>query len=588
MKAPPLGGLTDLVVVRDESAGQWLRFRKPKTVIAAYRRSEVIARLEEVEQRVEREGCWAAGYIAYEAAPAFDSALKVRKQRSSLPLVWFGLFDRPETLSLPDAGMEGVGDAPKWTPSVTPAAYARAIRRIKSFIRRGETYQVNFTFRLRARLSEDPWRFFCQVTDAHRPPFGAFVSAGPWAICSFSPELFFALDGSQAVCRPMKGTAERGLSWEDDQRQTQALHDSPKNRAENIMIVDMVRNDLGRIARTGSVKVSDLFAVERHPTLLQMTSTVRARTGASWTRILKALFPAASITGAPKASTMRIIAGLETTPRQIYTGCIGFLGPGRRAQFNVAIRTVLIDRATGRGEYGVGGGITWDSDTSSELEEAFTKARVLLEPRPRFKLIETLLWTRTGGFQFRELHLERLKRSAEYFSFRFSRAAVVRHLKAAVSGFPFGPRKVRLLLDRDGVVTSASAPFREVEYTRPWRIGLARSPVNSSDVFLYHKTTHRKVYEEALASRPECDDVMLWNEKGELTESCIANLVLEIKGRRYTPPVRCGLLPGTCRAWLLREGLVTERVLTLRDLRKADQVFLANSVRGLHTVLVTH
>jgi para-aminobenzoate synthetase / 4-amino-4-deoxychorismate lyase len=581
VKVPKVSRPSGPVLIHDASSGQWLLFRKPKALIAATRLSEVVPTLEAVERWVNERGCWAAGYVAYEAAPAFDPALVALRQRRSFPLAWFGIYDRPEAVVLPDNAVVKSSDSLNWKPSVTPLAYTGAIRQIKNRIRRGETYQVNFTFRLRGRIRRNPWDFFRELASSHSPPYGAFLSTGPWAICSFSPELFFSLDGTELVCRPMKGTASRGLTWDQDQRQAGQLQACPKNRAENVMIVDMVRNDLGRIARTGSVAVSDLFTIEKYPTLLQMTSTVRARTNASWSGIVRALFPAASITGAPKARTTRIIASLEHSPRDIYTGCIGFLAPGRRAQFNVAIRTVLVEQATGRAEYGVGGGITWDSAPAAELEEAFTKARLLLEPWPHFKLLETLLWTRPAGFHLLALHLERLARSANYFSFNFSRRAALQALRQAVRRAPRETAKVRLLLERDGVTTCTAAPLGPASPAKPRRLRLAESPVNSSDPFLYHKTTHRRVYEQALASAPGYDEVILWNEKGELTEGCTANLVLEMGGRRYTPPVECGLLAGTCRAWMLQKGELTERVLTVRDLGKANRIYLINSVRGV-------
>jgi para-aminobenzoate synthetase / 4-amino-4-deoxychorismate lyase len=545
---------------------------------------EVLGQLGAVERLVNEERRWAAGFMTYEAAPAFDPALKVRAG-GTLPLVWFGIFDAPQVIALPRLEDAGPAPTPRWAPSVASAAYKTAIRRIKHCIRRGETYQVNYTFRLRARIQQTPWKFFLPRAAAHAPPYGAFVAAGEWALCSFSPELFFSLEGADLVCRPMKGTASRGLTWEEDQLQAERLHQCPKNRAENIMIVDMVRNDLGKIATTGSVEVNDLFAVEKHPTLWQMTSTVQAKTRASWVEILRALFPPASITGAPKARTMRIISDLESAPRGVYTGCIGFLGPGRRARFSVAIRTAQVQRG-GRAAYGVGGGITWDSLPEAELEEAFTKARVVLEPPRGFQLIETLLWTPAAGYHLLAFHLERLRKSADYFAFPFSERAVLRKLTTVTRSAATGSRRVRLLLNREGAVTCAFSTLDPASRSEVRRAGLAKTPVNRLDPFLYHKTSQRETYDAALASRPGCDDVILWNERGELTESCLGNLVLEFAGKRYTPPVSCGLLAGTYRAWMLREGLVRERVLGFRDLRRAQRVFLVNSVRGLQEVRV--
>jgi para-aminobenzoate synthetase / 4-amino-4-deoxychorismate lyase len=579
-----LANQRNLVIIRDEPARRWLLFRQPKRVIAVHRCHQVLPQLEAIERRVDQENLWAAGFISYEAAPAFDPALRVRRSRG-LPLIWFGLYDAPEVIELPDPGQPTDLESPAWRPSLRAQAYRRLIRQVKQRIQRGETYQVNFTLRLRGRIPLNPWDFFCRLAAAAPPPHAAFVSTDSWAVCSFSPELFFSLDRTTLVCRPMKGTARRGLSWEADELAAQRLAASPKERAENVMIVDMVRNDLGRIATTGTVNVRDLCRVERHPTVLQMTSTVQARSRAPWTRILQALFPPASVTGAPKAQTMRIIAALESTPRRLYTGCIGFLGPGRQARFNVAIRTALI-QAGGKAEYGVGGGITWDSRPEAEWAEAMAKARVLLQPPRHFELIETLRWTAGSGYFLQDLHLRRLQQSAEYFAFAYNEKTVLAQLRAAVRGIRSGARRVRLLLSRDGQVTCQVSSLPPAPPPHPRRLALATAPIDSSDVFLYHKTTQRQVYENALAAAPGCDDVLLWNERGELTESCTANLILELRGERYTPPVTCGLLAGTYRAAMLRDGSVKERVLTRRDLRQAEHVYVANSVRGLQPAML--
>ena len=379
----------------------------------------------------------------------------------------------------------------------------------------------------------------------------------------------------------MKGTAPRGLTWEDDCRQATWLHQSEKNRAENVMIVDMIRNDMGRVARPGSVAVPDLFTVERYPTVWQMTSTVTADTGVAHSRLLQAMVPCASITGAPKRSTMRIIAGLEPAPRRIYTGSIGVMAPGQRLQLNVAIRTVLVDRETGTAEYGVGGGIVWDSTAGEELAETAHKARVLTTRRPPFQLLETVRWEPESGYFLLEDHLQRLQRSADYFSFTVALDQLNAVLARRAATFPATPQRVRLLLSRAGEITVESYPY--IPDHTPRRVYLAPRPVNRDDPFLYHKTTHRAVYEHALAACPGCDDVLLWNEDGELTESSRANLVLELDGERVTPPLSSGLLPGIYRGWLLRERRVREQVVRLADLRRCTHLWLVNALRGEQT-----
>ncbi len=378
----------------------------------------------------------------------------------------------------------------------------------------------------------------------------------------------------------MKGTAARGMTLAEDLRNAACLYDSEKNRAENVMIVDMIRNDLGRIARTGSVKVPRLFDIEKYSTVWQMTSTVEALTKASFPEILRALFPCASITGAPKVKTMEIIAAIETTPRNIYTGAIGFVSPDRRAQFSVAIRTILIDKFASKAEYGVGGGIVWDSTAAEEYEECLNKAKIILDPpSPRpFQLLETLLWTPDEGYFLLTRHLERLRESALYFDYPYDEALIRKTLDEKVEELPSGPYRVRLLLSRNGEVECSSVPLGLPD-DRLLLVRLARQAVYSRDPFLYHKTTQRNLYEKAQASFRDADDVLLYNEAGEVTESCIANVVILRNGRLVTPPVRCGLLNGTYRAELLDRGEITEDTVTLLELKRAEKIFLINSVR---------
>jgi len=325
------------------------------------------------------------------------------------------------------------------------------------------------------------------------------------------------------------------------------------------------------------VSVPSLFDIEQYPTLWQMTSTVRCQTTASITDIFRATFPPASITGAPKRRSMQIIDDVEPTPRKLYTGAIGYLAPGRYAQFNVAIRTILVDQRTNAAEYGVGGGIVWDSKPQSEFEECATKAQVLVRRQPEFSLLETLLWTPLGGLFLLDRHLARLQDSAEYFSRQLDTEAIRGALLAATAPLPSQEHKVRLLVAQDGTPQIEVTPLSPLPM--PWRLRLAKSPVNSQDTFLYHKTTHRDVYEQAKRQREDCNDVLLWNERGEITESCIANVALELGGQLYTPPVNSGLLAGTHRAELLEQGKITEKVLQVEELGDATRVILLNSVR---------
>jgi para-aminobenzoate synthetase/4-amino-4-deoxychorismate lyase len=577
--------LTDsCVLLHDATARQWLLFRQPRQVCVASSPAEVAGVLAAVERAVAA-GFHAAGFLAYEAAPAFDPALAVRPD-TGFPLAWFGLYGAPEVVALPPASVEPAADL-AWQVSVDNTAYRAAIGRIKAHIRAGDTYQVNYTVRLRAPCAGHPWPLFLQMVRAQGDAYGAWINAGPWTICCASPELFFRLDGLDLVTRPMKGTAARGLGSAADARQAAALCASPKERAENLMIVDMARNDLGRIAAVGSVAADPLCAPERYPTVWQLTSTVRGATAASFTEILAALFPAASITGAPKVRTMRIIADLETAPRRIYTGAIGFLAPQRRAQFNVAIRTVLVDRARRTAEYGMGGGIVWDSEAESEWQECLVKARVLTAPAPAFDLLETLAWRPgqpDGGYALLEAHLARLAASAAYFGRQVDIAAVRGELAAQAARWPSAPQRVRLRVPPDGRPIIEAQPLAPLP--SPYRVVWAAHPVNARDPFLYHKTTCRRVYDEARAGALEADDVLLYNAHDELTESCIANVIVAQEDGLVTPPVSCGLLAGTLRESLLAEGRVRERVITRADLRSNPRLYLANAVRGVWEVFL--
>jgi len=336
---------------------------------------------------------------------------------------------------------------------------------------------------------------------------------------------------------------------------------------------------MGRVARYGSVCVPNLFAVERYPTVWQMTSTVKAQTDASVNEIMAALFPCASITGAPKSRTMEIIAELEDTPRRIYTGCVGFIAPNRRAQFNVAIRTVWVDRKTAKAEYGVGGGIVWDSESGAEYEECQTKARVLTEDRPLFSLLETILWTPDAGYFLLDYHVRRLFASALYFDYPADLNEIQAELVALAASLPPEPHRVRLLVDKKGAITTQFFPLANQVPVEPAQIKLSPHPIDSRNPFLYHKTTQRQVYETAQASCPNCDDVLLWNERGEITETCIANLVVELGGRLITPSVKSGLLAGTFRDWLLGRREIEERIITIEEVKQAPKIFLINSVR---------
>jgi len=506
-------------LLHDPVSASWLAFSRPVAILRTHAVGEVQPILRELAQRVDGEGLWAVGFLSYEAAPAFDAALTVHPppQGRALPLLEFALYPPPERLAS-NALASALPTAPfqlgAVQPSVDRAAYLDAIARIHRHIEAGDTYQVNYTLRLEAPFEGDPRGLFREMTGAQDPPYGAYleVAGGEQVLCSASPELFFRLDGGQLTCRPMKGTAGRGRTLAEDEAQSAWLAASAKNRAENVMIVDMVRNDLGRIARPGSVAVPALFQVDRHPSVWQMTSTVtaQARAAVGFPEVLAALFPCASITGAPKARTMEIITALETAPRGIYTGAMGFLAPGGLAQMNVAIRTVAVDRPAGRALYGVGGGIVWDSVAEEEYQECRIKALALPRRDPRsgrsrrpprdFDLLETILWEPDEGFFLLDRHLARLRDSAVYFAFPFHKDRLRQALDGAAARLPATPHRLRLLIDRRGQPRVEAFPLEAATDadTLPVTVHLAAEPVDATDPFLFHKTTHRQIYEEAL------------------------------------------------------------------------------------------
>ncbi len=557
--------------------GRWLALSRPAGTIEARTRGEVLPALAEIEERVERDGVYGAGFISYESAPAFDPALRTRAP-DGFPLLRFGLYRRLEETGPPKAS--GRDDFPAWTPSVGEAAYRRAIAVIREQIARGETYQVNYTYRLTAPFPGDGRGIFARMAGGQGAAAGAFIDAGRYQVCSASPELFFRREGLRIVTRPMKGTERRGRTAGEDSRLAGRLRRSAKNRAENLMIVDLLRNDLGKIAAAGTVETGPLFEIETYPTLFQMTSTVSARTRASLPEILSALFPCGSVTGAPKPSTMGIIADLETTPRRVYTGAIGLVSPGRRALFLVAIRTLLIDRERETAEYGVGGGIVWDSRAGAEYAESRLKARIVTGGREGFSLLETIGWTPGEGYVLLERHLERLEGSARHFGFPFDSARVRRRLRAQAAGLTGAPHKVRLLLGPDGSLLCSARPLPSRPNRKPLRVAFALSPVDSRDPFLRHKSTRREVYENARAGRAGFDEVILFNERGEVTEAAASNIVIRSGGELITPPLSSGLLPGTMRAELLESGEIRERVIRREELAGAEEIYLINSVRG--------
>jgi para-aminobenzoate synthetase / 4-amino-4-deoxychorismate lyase len=561
-------------------------FRDPLRVLVARGVEEVLPALAEIEAAVS-DGMYAAGYIAYEAAPAFEPRMRVRSG-GRMPLLWFGIFAGPEgptsTSTSTSTGSDPQGAG--WRLEVDRGRYDGAVAAVREAIAEGRTYQVNLTARLRGILEGEPLALYESLRRAQGAGYHALLDLGEQIIVSVSPELFFRTAGRRIETRPMKGTRPRGRWPEEDEGLAEALLASEKDRAENLMIVDLLRNDLGRVCETGTVQVPRLYDVERYRTVWQLTSTVegRLRPGVGLTEVLAALFPCGSVTGAPKISTMEIIAGLEASPREVYCGAIGLVRPGGDTVFSVPIRTVWWDRATGAAEYGTGGGIVWDSTADAEYDELLTKAVVVREPWPEFELLETMA-TEHGTVPRLDRHLDRLWRSAAIFGIPCPEPAIRTALEQAATDHGVEPQKLRLTLAADGTFDLTTAPlgFRGDDGPegdgRPVPVSLAARPVHSHDRFLFHKTTHRAVYDERRAEAPDRYDVLLRNERGELTELTRGNLVLELDGRLVTPPVASGLLAGCLRAQLLYAGTIEERVMIVDDLRRASRAWSVSSAR---------
>jgi len=565
--------------------------------IAAIAVEDVVPALTRVEEAAAA-GFWAVGYVAYEAAPAFDSELVVRSRRSGsihtdLPLVWFGLFTSRVLNPGPDTSL-GEYDLTTWRWVDDRASYERAVDTIRDHIAAGDVYQVNFTTRLRATFSGDPVAFYHDLAAAQSGGYGTYLDTGRYRIVSASPELFFdrhPVRGGRdrLVTRPMKGTAGRGRWPTEDIARRLVLETSEKERAENLIIVDLIRNDLGRIADFGTVAVEDLMAVEQYDTVWQMTTTVVGSVdpAAPLVEVLAGLFPSGSVTGAPKVRVMQMIRDLETEPRGVYSGAIGFVAPsgvpGPRTSFSVGIRTVVIDAESGDAEYGIGGGITFDSDPHAEYEEAALKSRILTHGRSDFELVETMRWGPATGWYWLDLHLERLESSAQYFGVPVCREVLIERLDTEVDGG--GESRVRVSVNRLGRVNISVQPHVDEE-RRPVAVAVDTEPVDSSNPFLYHKTTRREVYEERRQRHPEAGDVLLVNERGELTESTIANIAVKLDGQWSTPPVDAGCLPGIYRHVLLEQGDIVERTIRLSDLGSCEGLALLNSVRQWRDAVV--
>lgn len=582
----------------DDENYRSLLFTDPQRELIANTPDEIGDVLDQID-RETKKGRYVAGFLSYECGELFHGLSNRKKSLQAVPLIRMGVFESRTTFdhgrgiftgTVKPANMKseeassGPAEILTGILGIPERGYAAKIERVQDYLMAGHSYQVNFTDRVHGTFRGLPGELYALLIAQQPVSYAAYLDYGDYQVISLSPELFYRTLGERLVMKPMKGTWPRGLTVEGDSLAAEALFNDPKNRAEHTTIVDLLRNDLGKVCRFGSVQVEKFMQVERYRSLFQMTSTITGVRDSrhSSTQIFRALFPSGSITGAPKRRTMEIIQELESDNRGIYTGAIGWFGPNGQACFNVAIRTLLVhgDRYT----LGVGGGITVDSTAAAEYEECKLKASFLQRPAPDFVLIETMRAV-SGRIPLFERHLLRLSGSAKYFQIPLDKEALRREVFEVLREAQEGERRVRLTVDKNGRATIECTSLNPV----PWSGNLIVSSVrtNPSDIFLYHKTSHRQLYENAFADarRRGFDEVLFLNRDGFLTEGSISNIFLQAGDRTLTPPIEHGLLPGVQRAWNLENAPQSrETGIRLTDFQTADRVWVCNALRGNRTV----
>lgn len=577
----------------DRKNNQTLLFRNPARIIVADKLKEVVNAFETAE-RYLKKGYYIAGYLSYEASFVFDDYLhRLTPEKSDTPLIWLGVYKEAERFrshkdylfldeddyAIYDTGLDTSEDE-----------YDKAIHKIRNYIKSGDIYQVNYTCRYNFRFEGNPLNLYKSLRKRQLVSYAAFVKHRDISVISLSPELFFRLSDSRITVKPMKGTIRRGKTLKEDHELSASLKSSEKNRAENLMIVDLLRNDLGKICETGSINVPKLYEIEKYETLYQMTSTIegiiKKETGLY--SLFKNIFPSGSVTGAPKLKAMEIIHELEKSPRGIYTGAIGYIAPHGDAVFNVAIRTIVINK--NKGKMGVGSGIVWDSDSKNEYEECILKTDFLSDKgvhpyaNKDFKLIESILWA-NGKYRFLREHIKRLKDSARYFGFQFDRERIINKILENSNYLNSKNRyKMRVLMNKNGDIEIDNGEIDDKDKHGINYIYISDKRTDSNNVFLYHKTTARDIYDTAYkeAKNKGFYDVIFTNEREEITEGCITNIFIKKDNKLVTPPVSCGLLNGIYRQSVVRRNKnVIEQIIKVEDILNADGIYLCNSVRGM-------
>jgi para-aminobenzoate synthetase / 4-amino-4-deoxychorismate lyase len=564
-------------------------FQNSEDIIVCTDVSQIDESLNRIEKAVS-EGYFAAGFLSYELGYHFlDIPFK---HKSDFPLICFGIFNSVKKLSLPKLlNIMSTQTEPysfnisRGSFSTPQEEYLQNIKTIKTHLENGNTYQVNNTFRYNFNFAGSILKLFLDLHQSQPVPYGSIVDFGKWNILSLSPELFFQLSDNKMLVRPMKGTIARGATPEEDLANRETLAASSKDRAENIMIVDLLRNDLGKISVPGSVKPEGIFTIEEYNTLFQMTSTITSelKKDISWKEIFTGMFPSGSVTGAPKKRTMEIIQQIENDPRDIYTGSIGYITPSKQALFNVSIRTILIDKDSSKGTLGIGSGVVHDSNPEKEYEECLLKGSFLtkFENSSNFSLIETMLWEDGDYFLLKE-HMNRLEKSSKHLGFNFNSKNILKALNDKTDSFDADEKyRVRLLLSRNGEITVQSAPADPLP-EEPVKITISTRKIDRYNSLFQHKTSNRSLYNDEFK---KCKDegyfeVLFSNRAGEITEGAISNVIIKVSDRYYTSPPTCGLLPGVYREYLLKNDSfpLEEKALHLEDLENADEIYITNSV----------
>lgn len=535
-------------------------FLEPIDTITAFNNNELIEAFKKLED-LRNKDLYLLGYIRYEVKDIFLG----KEIQSELPLLYFEVFDKYNEYA-PYKPRKIINIYSE--PEISFKQYSKAIDKIKKHISKGDTYEVNYTYPYRVYTNTDSFSLYNYLLQNQKTEYNTYIANDYEELLSFSPELFFKIKNNKITTKPMKGTAPRGNNSKEDLEQFNFLKNDIKNQAENVMIVDLLRNDLSKIAKTGTVKVDKLFEIESHPTVYQMTSEISAElaNNISLYDIFKAIFPCGSITGAPKISTMEIIEELEYFKRDIYCGAIGYISKDE-CIFSVPIRILQKNKIEDDKfyKYFVGGAIVWDSNTKSEWEETLTKKKIL-DTEFKYNLIETVL-IKDGEIQLYDYHKKRIANSAKELGFKFNE-----------DDFVFNTSKdciARYERSKNGF---SKIEYRDINEIKSNKIILAKTNINSQNPFLIHKTNFRAWYDFIL---DDYFDIIFYNEKGEITEGTRSNIVIQLGGELYTPPIKCGILNGCYRQYLIDNKKISEKILYKKDLENAEKIYCINSVRGM-------